>query len=98
MDLIKHIVCFRLRDNSRESCEKARDILMSMKGNVPSLLEIEVGIDFLHSSRSYDVILQVLLQSREDLEIYQNDSYHCSVVKPYMHSVRTDSVAVDYEI
>ncbi len=96
--MIKHIVCFKLKDNSIAECEKARDILLSMKGNVPELRGIEVGIDFLHSERSYDLILEVLLDNAEALESYQNDPYHCSVVKKHMHAVRESSVAIDYVI
>lgn len=69
-----------------------------MQGNVPQLRDIEVGVDFLHSERSYDIILQVLLDDAGALEDYQNDPYHCTVVKPHMHAVRETSVAVDYEI
>lgn len=96
--MIKHIVCFKLKENSEENCLKAKEVLLSMQGNVPQLRGIEVGIDFLHSERSYDVILQVLLDDAKALEVYQNDPYHCSVVKPHMHSVREASVAIDYEI
>lgn len=96
--MIKHIVCFKLKDNSKEECEKARDVLLSMKENVPLLRDIEVGIDLLHSERSYDVILQVLLDDMNALQEYQNDPYHCSVVKKHMHAVRESSVAIDYEI
>ena len=31
--MIKHIVCFKLEDNSPEACQKAAEVLMSMKGN-----------------------------------------------------------------
>lgn len=96
--MIKHIVCFKLKDNSLESKQKAKEVLMSMKGNVPTIKAIEVGIDFLGSERSYDIILQVLLESREVLDAYQNDEYHCGVVKEYMRNVRVASVAVDYEL
>ena len=96
--MIKHIVCFKLKNNSTENCEKAKEVLLSMQGNVPQLRGIEVGVDFLHSERSYDVILQVLLDDEKALDDYQNDPYHCSVVKPHMHSVREASVAIDYEI
>lgn len=96
--MIKHIVCFKLKDNSKESKEKARDVLMSMKGNVALLKDIQVGIDFLGSARSYDIILEIILESKEALEEYQNDKYHCEVVKKYMHAVRETSVAVDYEL
>lgn len=95
--MIKHIVCFKLKNPSREECEKAKDVLMSMQGNVPLIRDINVGIDFLHSERSYDLILEVLLDDTEALEKYQNDSYHCSVVKKHMHSVRESSIAIDYE-
>lgn len=96
--MIKHIVCFKLKDPSREECEKARDILLSMKGNVSLVRSIEVGIDFLHSERSYDLILEVILDNAEALELYQNDPYHCSVVKKHMHAVRESSIAIDYEL
>ena len=96
--MIKHIVCFKLKDDSEENCLKAKEVLLSMQGNVPQLRGIEVGIDFLHSERSYDIILQVVLDDAKALEDYQNDPYHCSVVKPHMHAVREASVAVDYEM
>lgn len=96
--MIKHIVCFKLKNNSPEECEKAKGILLSMQGKVPELRGITVGVDFLHSERSYDLILEVLLDNAAALESYQNDPYHCSVVKKHMHSVRESSIAVDYEI
>ena len=94
--MIKHIVCFKLKEG--ESVDKAIEVLKSMEGKVPSALKIEVGKDFLHSARSYDIILQVTINSREELDVYQKDEYHCSVVKKYMHEVVESSVAVDYDI
>lgn len=96
--MIKHIVCFKLKDNSLESKQKTKEVLMSMKGKVPTVKAIEVGVDFLGSERSYDIILQVLLESREALDAYQKDEYHCGVVKEYMKNARVASVAVDYDL
>lgn len=96
--MIKHIVCFKLKDNSPEKKQEAANRLLSMKGKIELIKDIEVGIDFLESERSYDIILQVTLDSKEALDAYQNDEYHCSYVKTYMHKVRAASVAVDYEI
>ena len=70
---------------------------MSMKGNIDYLREIEVGIDFLHSARSFDVILSVVVDNREMLDTYQADKYHCDVVKTHMHAVTEKSVTVDFE-
>ena len=96
--MIKHTVCFKLKDNSPEECNKAAQILRSMDGIVELLRGIEVGVDFLHSPRSYDIILQVLLDDEKALEEYQKDEYHCSVVKKHMHSVAESSVAIDFKL
>ncbi len=96
--MIKHIVCFKLKDNSEEMLNKTRLILMSMKDNVPMIKDIEVGVDFLHSPRSYDIFLAVTLDSREALDEYQKDTYHVEVVKKHMHQVMESSVALDFDI
>lgn len=94
--MIKHIVCFKLKNG--EDVNKAKEVLLSMKGNVPLIRDIEVGVDVLHSERSYDLILSVVLDDMKALEEYQNDPYHVNVVKTHMHKVRSASVAIDFEI
>ena len=94
--MIKHVVCFKLKKG--ESAAKAKEVLLSMKGNVPMLRGIEVGVDELHSERSYDLMLTVLLDDMQALSDYQKDEYHCSVVKAHMHKVRESSIAIDYTI
>lgn len=96
--MIKHIVCFKLNDNCEEKKQEAKKVLLSMDEKVDLIKAIEVGTDFLSSARSYDIILQVTLESKEALDLYQKDEYHCNEVKPYMHSVMESSVAVDYEL
>ena len=96
--MIKHIVCFKLKDPSGENCRKAADILLSMKEHIDYIREIEVGTDFLRSPRSYDVFLSVVLDDAEALDVYQKDSYHCDVVKAHMHSVTEKSVSLDFEL
>lgn len=96
--MIKHVVCFKLKDNSDESKQKAKEVLLSMQGKVEQIKDIKVGVDFLGSSRSFDLILEVILDSACELDAYQAHPYHCDVVKTYMQQVRTDSVAVDYVI
>lgn len=96
--MIKHIVCFKLKDNSEENVLKTAEILKSMDGKVDLLRGIEVGVDFLHSPRSYDIILQVKLDDADALEAYQKDDYHCDVVKKHMHEVMESSVAIDYNL
>ncbi|MCI8387747.1 MAG: Dabb family protein [Clostridiales bacterium] len=95
--MIRHIVCFKLADNSERECWRAKEVLLSMIGNVPTIRKIEVGLDFLHSGRSYDILLAVDVDDRTALDEYANDPYHCGVVKTHMHAVCASSVTVDYE-
>lgn len=96
--MIKHVVCFKLAEPTEDLKKETRDILLSMEGRVPEVKAISVGIDVLHTARSYDVILEVVVENLEALESYQRDEYHCSVVKKHMHAVAEKSVAVDCEL
>ena len=94
--MVKHIVCFKLKEG--ESKEKAKEVLLSMKDNVRLLRGIKVNIDELKSSRSFDVILETLLDDFSALNDYQVDKYHVEVVKKHMHAVTEKSIAMDYQI
>lgn len=96
--MIKHIVCFKLIDSSEENKQKAKEVLLSMRGQVPTAKSIEVGTDVLGSPRSFDVILQVLVDDINALDEYQHDPYHCNVVKAHMHAAAEKSIAIDYEV
>ena len=76
--MIKHIVCFMLKDKSEDNCRKAQEVLLSMKGNVELLRDIRVGVDFLHSDRSCDVVLEIVVDDRAALEAYQNTCMPCA--------------------
>ncbi len=96
--MIKHVVCFKLKEKNDAVIKKTKDLLLSMKENVPTVREIEVGNDFLASARSFDIYLGVVLDSRDVLDEYQNDPYHVNVVKKHMHSVSEQSISVDFDI
>lgn len=95
--MVKHIVCFKLKDNSLENCKKAQEIILSMNGNVPMISNLEAHIDGLHSPRSYDILLSVDVKDWDALDAYQKDPYHCGVVKAHMHEAAESSIAFDYE-
>lgn len=94
--MVKHVLMIKLKDNSPAACEKLCALFRTMQGNVPEVIAVEAGADFLHSERSYDVCLTVTLESPAALERYQADAYHCEKVKTYVASVRESAVACDY--
>lgn len=94
--MITHIVLFKLKDRSARSFEKARDVLLGMRGKVPQLRYLEVGTDILHSGRSFDIALITRFDSLEDLQAYQEHPVHLKVAE-YMTAAREAAVSVDYE-
>lgn len=96
--MIKHVVCFKLADNTTHNCAQAKQVLESMKGKVPTAKEIVVNMDELKSPRSFDIMLEVLVDSWEALEVYQNDPYHCNIVKKHMQAVSQQSISLDFEL
>ena len=94
---MKHVICIKLIDNSEEHTNKVRELLLSMKGRVPMLEDIWVGTDFLHSERSFDVVMVADLTDKSVLDAYQNDPYHAGVVKAYLSTAAEKIIAVDCE-
>lgn len=94
--MVKHVVCFKFKDNSYDAVKKHREVILNMNGKVPSLVSVEVGIDFLHSQRSYDLVLISQHETKEKLDEYQVDPLHMNV-KEYLAKVAEGSISVDFE-
>ena len=94
---LTHVVLFKLKEPTPEIIAQTVATLRGLDGQVPELRQIEVGVDVLHSGRSYDVALITRFDSLADLEAYQVHPAHVKVLD-YMRSVVAASVAVDFEL
>jgi len=94
--MVTHVVLFKMKDRSGDTARRAREILVGMKGRIPGLLDVEVGLDYLRSERSFDVALITRHESREALDAYQVHPVH-ETVKAFMAQVRETSVSVDFD-
>lgn len=92
--MITHIVFFKFKDPS--AITVTRDKLLALKGKVPQLRHLEVGVDVIRSERSYDLALISKFATLDDLQAYQVHPDHQEVVK-YLSGVKESIVAVDYE-
>ena len=77
--MVKHVLFVKLKDNSQQECQKLKELFLSMKEKVEAIRDLQVGIDFLHSDRSYDVVLEIVLDSPAALEEYQAHPYHADI-------------------
>lgn len=95
--MVTHIVLFKLADPSPENLARTRDLLLGMKGEIPVLRDVEVGIDTLRTERSWDLALVTRVDSWEDYEAYRTHPYHVDPVLRHMHAAAEAAAVVDYE-
>ncbi len=94
--MFHHVVLFKLKDNSEKNIQEARTILLSMEGNISVLKDLEVGVNVLHSERSYDLFLKTSFLNEEDYHTYQKDPYHVDRVLYFLKPLLEDSKTCDY--
>ncbi len=95
--MITHIVLFKLKERTDAGVEAARQVLLSMEGKVEQLRYLEVGVDLVHSERSFDLALTTRFDSMEELQAYIVHPYHAQEVSAYMKGVCSSVVAADYQ-
>jgi len=86
---------WKLKDRADAAMLKQR--LEALNGRIPGLLHLEVGIDFLESEQSADLVLVAELESREALDNYQVHPEHQAVV-PLVKEAAVSRTVVDYEV
>ncbi len=91
--MIKHVVCQKFK-NKKEATEAA-EMLKKLVGEVPTLLRMEVGLDFMGTERSYDLVLIAEFEDEEGLHAYDVHPAH-QKVRQFIRAHRTGTVSVDY--
>ncbi len=94
--MVKHIVFFKLIENSEKNVNEAKEKLLSLKKNIDVLQKIEVGINFANEDRAYDIALLTDFNNKEDLKIYASHPYHLEVIN-YIKKVAVSSKVVDFQ-
>ncbi len=94
--MLTHIVFFKLHDRSLENKQKFRDALESMRGKIPQIRAMEVGVNVVESARAYDVALYQKFDSLDTMQEYQTHPIHQTLL-PYLRESSESIVAVDYK-
>jgi len=99
--MVKHIVMWRLKEHA-EGADKAanalrvRELLEGLRGRIPGLLALEVGLNFDRSSAAFDVVLYSEFEDERALAGYQSHPEH-EVAAAFIGRVRSERVLVDYK-
>jgi hypothetical protein len=99
--MVKHIVMWRFRDSAEggdktANMAKAKAMLEGMRGKVPGLAKLEVGVDFCRTAAAWDMALYSEFESRAALTGYQDHPMHVAV-KEFIGPVVSERAIVDYE-
>ena len=100
--MVKHIVFWRLKPEAhgQTAAENARAIkqkLEGLRGRIPGMVKIEVGLDFSRTDASCDLALYSEFESRAALDAYQSHPEHKAVM-PFILEARVERRLVDYEV
>lgn len=97
--MIKHIVVWRVGEDNDKAASAARikELLEGLRGQIPGLLHLEVGMNVVTDANAADVILYSEFTDLEALKTYQAHPLHQAVV-PKVKALTTERRSVDYEI
>ena len=94
--MVVHIVMFDFKEEKKaENIQKTKAMLEALPQKIETLNYMEVGIDFLHSERSYDLVLYSTFDTVDGLDAYRVHPEHLRVVE-FIKSVTDSSKVVDY--
>jgi hypothetical protein len=100
--MIKHLVFWKLKEEALGQNKQTNAILIKQKlealnGRMPGMIKLEVGVDLVHGAASADVALYSEFDSKASLDAYQIHPEH-KLIQTFVAEVRTDRMAVDYEV
>jgi hypothetical protein len=99
--LIKHIVMWNLRGDTDQAKARAIELLKrsfeSLRGRIPGLLHLEIGVDSSRIDYACDVVLYSEFESQAALDAYALHPEHLRV-KQELADLRIARHQVDYRV
>ncbi len=97
--MIKHIVMWNVQGDTPAQRQANRQLIQSefegLRGHIPGMLHVEVGIDHSRVDYACDVVLYTEFDSQESLDAYASHPAHLRV-KQTLGSVRIARHQVDF--
>jgi hypothetical protein len=95
--MITNNLFIRLKDRSEYEINKVKDLLSSMDGKIPALINMRVETDVRGPEKSsYDIMLITRFNGMEDLKTYLEHHVHLEVSN-YIKNAMDNSASLCYE-
>lgn len=99
--MIKHIVMWNVRGETpaERACaiEKLKSSFVSLRGQIPGLIHLEIGVDSSRIDYACDLVLYSEFESQAALDAYSTHPEHLRV-KRELADIRTARHQVDYVV
>ena len=99
--MIKHIVMWNLKGDNPQAKDRAIDQIArsfeSLRGRIPGLLHLEIGVDSSSVDYACDVVLYSEFESQKALDAYAEHPEHLRV-KSEVEGLRVARHQVDYRV
>ncbi|MBN7573462.1 MULTISPECIES: Dabb family protein [Clostridium] len=95
--MIINNLLLKLKNRDTDSIKKTQEILLSMRGKIDVLIDIQAEINIRPGESNYDIILITKFASLEDLDKYLIHPNHLEVAK-FIGSVLDTQASVCYSL
>ncbi len=96
--MVKHVVMWKMNEkNTEENLEKMKRELQTLKNSISYVEELEVGIDYLQTPASADIVLITSFRDQAQLDSYRTHPAHLKVVE-FVNKVTASRLVVDYVV
>jgi len=99
--MIRHIVMWRLSGDTPHERQEARRLVKEcfegLRGRIPGMLKLEVGLDTSEVDYACDVVLFTEFESQDALDAYATHPEHLRV-RERLGNIRTARFQVDYHL
>ena len=94
--MIRHVVMWKFKEGSGEQMKAFLDALAALKGVIPEVKDMEIGVSALDVN-SHTAVLRVDFEDVAALERYRVDPRHVAVAA-MCREIALERADVDYEI
>lgn len=94
--MIINNLLLKLKGTDGIHIDKAREVLLDMRGRIPHLKDLQVRTDIRKGEASYDLMMIAVFDSMEDFDAYLVHPAHVKAAK-YIMGVMENIAAVCYE-
>ena len=94
--MLTNLMLMKFKDRSPENVEAAKELLLSMRGQIEYLADISIKTDTRHGNSSYDFAMIAKYNSEEDFNAYAAHPLHVEVGKKVI-AMTEDIATVFYE-